>query len=246
MSASPEWFRAWFGESYLALYPHRDEAEAEDAVRLLREAGRPDPALPALDLACGAGRHLRAMAAAGLRVVGMDLSITLLREVRRRGGEGSRRLVRGDMRHLPFSPDAFGTVTNFFTSFGYFATPDEDARVTAEIARVLRAEGTFLLDYLNAPRVRRTLVPEEETELDDRTVLQRRWLEGDAVVKRIEIRRPGAEPSVHHERVRLYDAGGLEALLRAHGLEPHARFGDYDGSEHADGSPRLIVLGRRA
>ena len=29
------WFRDWFGNEYLALYPHRDRAEARQAVELL-------------------------------------------------------------------------------------------------------------------------------------------------------------------------------------------------------------------
>ena len=38
-----EWFSDWFGEDYLALYPHRDEADAERAAQLqiqLRRRGR--------------------------------------------------------------------------------------------------------------------------------------------------------------------------------------------------------------
>lgn len=245
MSAPREWYREWFGETYLALYPHRDEAEAVAAVRLLREAGRPDPERPVLDLACGAGRHLRAMRREGLRAVGVDLSLPLLREVRRRAADASPPLVRGDMRRIPFADRAFGTVTNFFTSFGYFATVEEDRRVVAEIARVLESAGVFLLDYLNAPRVRAGLVPEDEVELSDRTVRQRRWVEGGAVVKRIEIETPGEEASVHHERVRLYEPDGLEELLRTAGLETLRRFGDYQGRPHAADSPRLILVGRR-
>lgn len=246
MSGSAEWFRDWFGETYLALYPHRDESEATAAVSLLHEAGRPDPSSPALDLACGAGRHLRAMRRSGLLAVGMDLSLPLLREARRRAEGGEPALARGDMRRLPFRRAAFGTVVNFFTSFGYFATSEEDARVAAEICRVLREGGLFLLDYLNAPRVRATLVPADESELEGRIVRQQRWVEGETVVKRIEIRAPGQEPRVHHERVRLYDAAALRALLEAHGLEPRSSFGDYDGSPHGPESPRLILLGRRA
>ena len=31
-----EWFEEWFGEDYLRLYPHRDDAEAERAIALIR------------------------------------------------------------------------------------------------------------------------------------------------------------------------------------------------------------------
>lgn len=244
MTAGPEWFQSWFGDAYLALYPHRDDQEAEDGVRLLIRSVNPGPDRLILDLACGAGRHLRAMARAGLRAVGFDLSETLLREARRVGGESSP-LNRGDMRQLPFRQGAFGTIANFFTSFGYFASREEDRRVTEEIARVLKPKGGFLLDYLNAPRVRATLVPEEVGEMNGRTVYQRRWLEGTSVVKRIEIRHLGAEIDVHYERVRLYEPEELEEILRKAGLKTVARYGDYAGMTYAPDSPRVILVGRR-
>jgi hypothetical protein len=48
-----EWFREWFGEEYLALYPHRDSADAERLVALLRHAVSWDPGWRVLDVACG-------------------------------------------------------------------------------------------------------------------------------------------------------------------------------------------------
>lgn len=213
---------------------------------LLREAGQPDPDGWILDLACGAGRHLRAMARAGFAAVGVDLSVDLLAEARRRAGGAHPQLVRADMRRLPFRSGAFSTLTNFFTSFGYFASREEDGLAADEMARVLESGGLFLLDYLNADRVRATLVPEDEREVRGHTVRQRRWVEGGAVMKRIEIRAPGKATRVHHERVRLYGADELGALLEQHGLRTRRRFGDYDGSAYGEASPRLILLGRRA
>lgn len=244
MSPPEEWFREWFGEEYLALYPHRDAREAEAAVTLFREAVDPDPDAPLLDLACGAGRHLRVLADLGFRPVGIDLSRELLGEARRREGVWPL-LVRGDMRRLPFRDAVFGAVTNFFTSFGYFASSEEDGEVAAEMRRVLRPRGVFLLDYLNAPRVRAALVPRDERRVEGGTVRQERWLEGESVVKRIEIRPAEGEPRVHYERVRLYGADELERLLERHGLQAEARYGDYDGSPHDDMSPRLILVGCR-
>lgn len=186
------------------------------------------------------------MARAGFEAVGADLSVALLAEAQRRAEGPLPRLVRADMRRLPFRSGAFFTLTNFFTSFGYFASREEDGRAAAEMARVLESGGLFMLDYLNADRVRATLVPEEEREVGGHTVRQRRWVEEGAVVKRIEILAPGEEKRVHHERVRLYGADELGALLEEHGLRPRHRFGDYDGSGYGEASPRLILLGRRA
>lgn len=244
MSRGPdsEWFREWFGDEYLRIYPHRDEEEAADAVDLfLSEAALPDGAR-VLDLACGAGRHLELLRDAGHKAIGLDLSRPLLRRTRERAGQGGA--VQGDMRDLPFVDAAFDAVVQFFTSFGYFATREEDRRTLDEVRRVLRAGGAFLVDFLNAERVRRELVPEDERRVGGRTVRQRRWIEDGAVVKRIEIERPGEEADVYHERVRLYGPDELVALAERSGLVPRVRYGDYEGAAfRPESSPRLLLIG---
>nr|MBA3346785.1 class I SAM-dependent methyltransferase [Gemmatimonadales bacterium] len=68
-----EWFEEWFGEEYLQLYPHRDDAEAERVVALIAGVVGLRPGCRVLDVACGAGRHARALRRAGARCVGLDL-----------------------------------------------------------------------------------------------------------------------------------------------------------------------------
>jgi SAM-dependent methyltransferase len=241
---APEWYRDWFGAEYLALYPHRDEEEARAGIELLLDAyRRPDGLV--LDLACGAGRHMLEFQRRGLRAIGLDLSETLLKQARELGPE--LLLVRGDMRHLPFAEASFEVVANFFTSFGYFAGPDEDARTLSEIRRVLRSGGCFALDFLNAERVRKGLVRRDERRLGSRRVVQERRLEenGGVVVKEISIFESGSpEPqSTYFERVRLYAPDELVAMLRDADLEPEHTFGDYSGGPACPDCPRYILLG---
>jgi cyclopropane fatty-acyl-phospholipid synthase-like methyltransferase len=72
-----EWFEEWFGEEYLQLYPHRDDAEAERALALIVGATGLAAGWRVLDVGCGAGRHARAFRAVGARCVGLDLSRAL-------------------------------------------------------------------------------------------------------------------------------------------------------------------------
>jgi len=240
----PEWYRDWFGEEYLALYPHRDEEEARAAVDLVCRGCAP-PAGLILDLACGAGRHMVEFELRGLKAIGLDLSAPLLEQAHERRHD--LRLVRGDMRHLPFADRSFQFVANFFTSFGYFADPEEDARVLAEIRRVLEPGGCFALDFLNADRVRARLVDDDERLHDGRRVVQGRRLEegGTVVVKEIRIfeasdQRPLA---TFYERVRLYSPAELADMLRAARLEPERSYGDYTGSPPGPEAPRFILFG---
>lgn len=238
---SREWFRDWFGEEYLELYPHRDEAEAARAVRLYLE--RASPAEPVLDLACGGGRHLRELAEAGVEAIGLDLSRVLLAEARR--AVPGVPLVRADMRRLPFRDEAFGGLTSFFTSFGYFPSVAEDRRVIRGVRRVLRRGGTFMLDFFNADRVRETLVPRDERTIGDRRVIQTREIVEDTVVKRIRVCDEGTAEGERRfeERVRLYGATELGEMLEAEGLRVDGRYGDYGGGRFDDAAERLILVG---
>lgn len=237
---SGPWFRRWFGETYLEVYPHRDREEASEAVELFRRASGVSPGGRVLDLACGAGRHLAPLERAGYRPVGLDLSRPLLRRAAR-AFDGP--LVRGDMRALPLAGGRFDAVVQFFTSFGYFETRQEDRTVVEEVRRVLREQGAFLMDFMNAERVREQLVPRDEERRAGRTIRQRRWLEGDRVVKRIEVEDESGETEVFHERVRLYEPHELERMLEAAGLEVRERYGGYSGRPFDAGAFRLLLVG---
>jgi SAM-dependent methyltransferase len=238
-----EWFEQWFGEEYHVLYPHRDEEEARRAVALVQRVAPWQPGERVLDLACGAGRHAAELERLGARVIGFDLSPSMLRRARL-GMRGP--LARGDMRRLPFRPRSFGLAVNLFTSFGYFRDDAENRLVVRQVAEALRPGGRFVLDYLNADHVRRTLRGGTE-ELDgaatDVRVRRRFTEEGRYVVKEIEL---GAENRSFQERVRLFSPAELEGLLAEAGFRTDATFGDYEGAPLDDRASRTILVGTRA
>jgi SAM-dependent methyltransferase len=239
MSARP-WYEERFDAAYLEAYAHRDAAEAERATRHLLEpiglCGR-----LVLDLACGAGRYAATMRARGARVVGLDLSAALLAAA---AASGAWR-VRGDMRRLPFGDRTFDVAISMFTSFGYFATADEDRGVLAEVARVLVPGGTFVLDTLNATALGATLGAETRRHAAGWSIVERRRLDGECIVKEIEMQR-GGERRTGTERVRLWTREDLESAFAAFGLAVTAVFGDYDaGAFAAATSPRLVLRAER-
>ena len=234
------WFQEWFGEAYLELYAHRDENEARQQVAFFKEQYGSIKG-PVLDLACGTGRHIQELRAAGYHAVGCDLSYILLKTGL--ADHGPMPLVRADMRHLPFCDASLSGLVNFFTSFGYFSEEDENQQVIREMARVLEHDAPLLFDYLNVDRELEKLVQRETMETPMGTVRIERWFDSSdrSFNKRITIgdRR-------YLERVRGYDLDEITAMFTSSGLTIRKAFGDFVGNSFDRTSPRLILLGSRA
>lgn len=88
-----------------------------------------------LDLGCGTGLYLEALAASGRTVVGLDRSTDQLRIARGR----SRQIMQGDAAALPFTGGVFPTVTTLWIS----TDVDDYAAVLREVARVLTPGGVL-------------------------------------------------------------------------------------------------------
>ena len=120
-----EWYDSW------------NEPHAERNAGEIRELLGPGEGL-CLDLGCGSGHYLAALAATGRTVVGLDRSADQLRFARAR----SRRVVQGDAAALPFAGGTFPTVAAIWIS----TDVNDLTAVLAEASRVL-APGGVLVFY---------------------------------------------------------------------------------------------------
>ncbi|MBV6517077.1 MAG: Cypemycin N-terminal methyltransferase [Planctomycetes bacterium] len=234
------WFERAFGPEYLLLYAHRSPEEGAAQVQDLLRSGLLERRSPVLDLGCGAGRHLRAMRAAGLRALGLDLSRDLLAH----GALGGV-AVRGDMRRLPWRRGAFACVTSLFTSFGYF-NDAENLAVLREVRRVLQPGGALLLDHINPGPTLAKLVPQSRETLGEAVVTSTRRHDaaGRRVIKEVEMAH-GQSVQRWQESVRLYEPDELDRLLQSAGLEVERRCADFAGGPFdPSASPRQFVKSR--
>lgn len=108
---------------------------------------------PVLELGCGTGRITLPLARAGIRIVGIDRSETMLARARRRIARarlGRRaRLLRGDIRRLPFAtPAPFRLV---MAPYGILQSLLSEADLTATLKAVydvLQPGGVFGLELV--------------------------------------------------------------------------------------------------
>jgi len=160
-----EWFSRWFDSSfYHKLYADRNDIEAAGFIDQLVKELQPPSLAQMLDLGCGNGRHSKYLASKGFNVTGTDLASSSIREAKR-WENPSLRFYRHDMR-VPFGRNCFDYVFNFFTSFGYFKTSDEDHKVVSNISASLKPGGILVMDYINSRTAEKKLIPEEKKEVD--------------------------------------------------------------------------------
>jgi 2-polyprenyl-3-methyl-5-hydroxy-6-metoxy-1,4-benzoquinol methylase len=241
------WFEEWFDSPlYEKLYAYRNEEEAELLAGLI-EKEIPKKSYPEiLDLGCGRGRHSLTLAEKGYHVTGIDLSEQAIRKARRIANErnlDNARFLVGDMRK-PLSRN-FDAVLNLFTSFGYFIDDAENASVFDAVEKMIKSNGRFLVDYMNADKVRENLVAEETGVYQDINYSIERWIEDNMVFKKIVFDLDGESKS-YTERVKLYGEDWFKKELLKRGFEIYRCYGSYDGKPfNPENSSRLIFIAEK-
>jgi SAM-dependent methyltransferase len=237
-----DWFERSFREDYLLVYKHRDEASADAEISNMLAHLPIPPTGRVLDLCCGSGRHSRALARRGYEVVGVDLSPVLLELAQEQNVYPNLAFYQYDMRDIPFEAE-FDIVVNLFTSFGYFSSDAENAKVVANMAKALKQGGEVVIDYLNPAYVKAHLVPQSTRETNGLLIDERRWIEDGFVKKQITVRDvESAEPRQYMEQVRLYEAGEMRLMLERAGFGKIQMFGDYTYAPYREEDSQRMIF----
>lgn len=243
-----DWFEEWFDSPlYEKLYANRDEQEAAKLVDLLERILPLDECSKILDLGCGRGRHSISLNREGYDVTGIDLSekaIETAREKAKNQNLSNIRFMVRDMRD-PL-PETFDAIVNLFTTFGYFYSDKENASVFDSVQNMLKPGSTFVLDYLNAARVRNSFIPADEGEFQDLEYRVKRYIKGNSIYK--EIIFSGDRLNGHKEyaeRVKLYELPWFKKEMSKRNLVISDIYGDYDGNDFdPETSSRLLIISR--
>ena len=176
-------------------------------------------------------------------MLGLDLSEPFIRSAKHMQNK-TLQFAKHDMRQA-FPSQNFHAIFNIFTSFGHFDTVQEDLCVLTNMYNALRPNGLVLLDYLNAPYVRMSLVPRDNKSIQGIHFKLRRHIEEPYVFKRIEVQ-DEQRRFEYVERVRLLDLAQFQAYFKATKLQLLETFGDYDLRPYDPAhSHRLICLVQR-
>lgn len=241
------WYKDWFNSHYYhLLYQHRDEEEAMTFINTLISYLKPAAGAAMLDVACGKGRHSKALADMGFDVTGIDLSEASITEAKADENEHLH-FYQHDMR-LPFWVNYYDYAFNFFTSFGYFRTRREHDNAIRTVAQSLKHEGLFVIDYLNVHYAEDRLEKSFVTTIEDVAFHITKWHDEEHFFKQIQITDAANKTPKHlyTERVAKFSLGDFTEMLAYQNMQVQEVFGDYHlGRYDLRKSPRMIIVAKK-
>ena len=241
------WYKDWFSSPYYhQLYQHRDDSEANNFIDTLIASLQPASGSTMLDVACGKGRHSKALAEMGFDVTGIDLSFSSINEAKEFEDE-KLHFFQHDMR-LPFWINYFDYAFNFFTSFGYFKTRREHDNAIRTIAQSIKENGVFVIDFLNVHYAEDSMQKNLIKKIDDTEFHITKWHDEDHFFKQIQVIDSSAKTLKHlyTERVAKFTLGDFTDMLSYQHMQIQEVFGNYQmGKYDVRKSPRLIIVAKK-
>lgn len=215
-----------------------------------------------LELGCGTGRVVLALAEAGRRVTGLELEPAMLDAARRRIAEAPPEvaarvtLMEGDMARFELSA-RFDRVLVPFNGLYCLESPAELTACLRAVRAHLEPDGVLLLDAYAADEFHETARPRDfpSDRLDEvarvvhrgepLTVLERsRWSRARQRIEATYVYR-GEDGSVRYQATlahRYLRRAELERAMEHAGLAIVAVHGDFEGGPYDPGSGSMVVL----
>ena len=237
-----------YGEGFADVYDewYADVTDVDATVRRMVDVAGGEGRV--LELGVGTGRLAVPMAAAGLRVVGIDSSEAMLAKLRERDTASTVEAVLGDIAgDLPAGP--FDAVLVAYNTIFNLLGEQDQPRLFQRVAERLAPGGVFVVE---------AFVPHADAT-DGSSEVTVRSMAVDHVVLSVSVNRPD-EQVAEGQFVQFSEAGGvrlrpwsirwatpeqLDSMAAAAGLHLDARLGDMTGTAFTDDSAQHVSVYRR-
>jgi len=222
---------------------------------------------PVLELGCGTGRITMAIADAGYRITGLDISARMLERAREKCGALHKearekvRLVQGDMTEFDLA-EQFRCIVIPFRPFQHLLEVEQQIRCLTCVRKHLARGGRLVVDFfqtdperMHDPRfLRESLLIEYDladgrhVALCERVAAFHRGLQRNEVEMIFRVMHPDGkqERLVMAWTLRYFFRYEVEHLLGRCGFRLEALYGNFDGSALEDGSPEMIFVASAA
>lgn len=234
------WFSAWFDTPYYhILYQDRGYDEAEIFMKNLISFLDLSKDATILDLACGKGRHSIFLNKLGYNVTGIDLSQNSIDFARQY--ENNRLKFKVHDMSVALN-EKFDAVFNLFTSFGYFDREEDHLNTLKAIKKEIKENGCGVIDFMNAKKVIRNLIPSEVKSIKGIDFELTRFYHNGCILKNIKFE---DDDEIHNytEKVRALTLEDFQSYFKAAGIKLERAFGNYQLEDFDEKrSDRLILV----
>jgi D-alanine-D-alanine ligase len=250
-----DWWKTLFDEVYLVTDAPFvcNPALTKREVDVIEKALGLQPAARLLDVCGGQGRHALELARRGYQhLTVLDYSEFLLGRGRWEAAAAGVNVTfcQGDARAMPLLAAGFDVVLLMANSFGYFVDAVDDRRVLTEVARILVAGGSFLLDLVDRDIALRHFCPESWHEAtEDIVVCWKRELVHDVIrVRELVVSKATGMLRDRAYAERLYSPESIRQLLTEAGfrdivIQRGAFIYDPDqGTDYGLATNRMLVI----
>jgi 2-polyprenyl-3-methyl-5-hydroxy-6-metoxy-1,4-benzoquinol methylase len=196
-----------------------------------------------LDLACGTGALLKALASKGFRADGLDLSPHMIKIAKgNAAGIANATFSVGDMAEFQ-SDQQYDIVTCTFDSINYLRETNEVQSMFRCVASVLNPNGIFVFDSNCEPKCIAHHGKVFEKEID--RVKFRQLCFYDESRKESLVRFEFEDGTIEEHRQRPYNIEELRPMLSAAGLEITECFTRFDKTPYDKSSLQVICICRK-
>jgi len=245
------WYTQVFNDDFLRTIPKSSTRQTKREAKFIIDRLGIETGARVLDLACGYGRHTIELARQGFDMVGLDLSMVMLKKALADAQTAGQviKFVHGDMQKLSFKA-IFDAIYNVQTSFGYF-DDQKNFKVLQGIYRALKPGGVFLLETVNRDFIVEDLPLRLWWKAHECMLLEEIDIEhisGFLKVKRSFVfDEPARAPWEQNINIRLYTPIELRAMLMRAGFSVVELSGDYSlpGAFFGATSPKIIFVAEK-
>ena len=248
-----EWWKSFYDENLAQVLLRPTEGkEAERTCEFLtRELGlKTGDRL--FDQCCGNGRVGLALAQKGYQVLGIDLAESYINEANTKAQEkGLTAEFKAADAFEYQTPELCHGALNWWTSFGYAKTDEENLEMLRRASDSLLPDAIFALDYMNVPGIYRSFQPRvvNEVKTPEGPLKLERTSAIDFFNGRLNklwvYTLADGEQITHESDTSLYSPEQLITLFFKAGFGEMRLFGDLDSSPLTLDSPRTIICGKK-
>ncbi len=217
---------------------------------------------PVLELGCGTGRIALPLTQAGCTVVGVDRSLPMLEQMKRKADQLAAKerqhLLMGCMNMASLALNSkFDLILCPYSAISYLIGETDLGNCLSAVRRSLKNTGKFIVD-LFVPRSELLGLPDEQVffdyrrEIADGLFLERRkTIEKNLSARKNRITRyycligPGGsvrEEFSTQETIRYYFQTELKLLLQSHGFEVLSEYGGFEGQPFHDQAQMMVFV----